>query len=220
MIRTALVDDHASFRGALAFMLDREEDLSVIAQAGTLTEAKAVLATTPVDVALVDLDLPDGYGLDLLPVLREHTPDAAVVVLSGSLRPETPALAVAAGAVGFLHKSVSTGTIAAAIRQVATGEMLFAAAEAVALMRQAAQYQTRTQATRQALEQLTLRERDVLGALAAGLDNQAIADRLYLSTATVRTHVGQILRKLGVDSRLQAALLAVRHGVVESEDLT
>lgn len=217
MIRVILVDDHASFRGALAFMLEREGDIEVVGQAGTLAEARQIAASTPADVALVDLDLPDGNGLDLLPVLHEHTAMTAVVILTGSVRPEKPALAVAAGAVGFLPKAVGTAEIVAAIRRVATGETLFTATEAVALMRQAAQYQTRTQATQRALEGLTRRERDVLRGLAAGLDNNAIAKRLYLSTATVRTHVGEVLRKLGVDSRLQAALLAVRHGEVDPD---
>lgn len=217
MIRVALIDDHASFRGALAFMLEREGDISVVGQAGTLAEARQLAAGTPADVTLVDLDLPDGSGLDLLPILHEHNATVAVVILTGSVRPEKPALAVAAGAVGFLPKAVGTAEIVAAIRRVASGETLFTATEAVTLMRQAVQYQTQNQATQRALEQLTRRERDVLRALAIGLDNNAIAERLYLSTATVRTHVGEILRKLGVDSRLQAALLAVRHGMVDPD---
>jgi DNA-binding NarL/FixJ family response regulator len=217
MIRVALIDDHASFRGALAFMLDHEEDLTVVAQAGSVAEAKAALSGVPIDVALIDLDLPDGHGLDLLPILHGHTPQVAVVILSGSIHPNSPALAVDAGAVGFLHKAVGTPEIAAAIRHVAEGETLFSAADSVMLMRHAAHYHARNQSAQRSLKQLTRREMDVLRALAAGLDNNAIAERLYLTTATVRTHVGEILRKLGVESRLQAALLAVRHGEGEGD---
>jgi DNA-binding NarL/FixJ family response regulator len=218
VIRVALIDDHVSFRGALAFMIERDEDISVVVQAGELEEARALLERESIDVALLDLDLPDGNGLDLLPLLREHNPDAAVVILTGSINPENPGLAIANGAVGFLHKSVSTADVTNAIKRAATGEALFSATEAVSLLRQAAQYQSRAQTTQRVLDQLTPREIDVLESLVDGLDNQAIADRLFLSTATVRTHVREILRKLDVDSRLQAALYAVRLGIVKLDE--
>ncbi len=219
MIRVLIADDHASFRAALAFMLELEEDLIVVGQAGSLTEARTILATAPLDVALIDLEFPDGHGLDLLPAIRTCNPEAATVILSGSVRPESAPLAVAAGAAGFLPKLASIEAIVTAIRRVAGGEMLFTAGEAVALMREAEQYQARTRETQQALGNLTPRELDVLRALAIGLDNQAIARRLFLSGGTTRTHVGSVLRKLGVSSRLQAALLAVRHGFVDLDDL-
>jgi DNA-binding NarL/FixJ family response regulator len=218
VIRVALIDDHVSFRGALAFMIERDEDISVVVQAGRFEETRAFLEREAIDVALVDLDLPDGNGLDLLPLLRERNPDSAVVILTGSIKPENPGLAIANGAVGFLHKSVSTADVIDAIKRAAAGEALFSATEAVSLLRQAAQYQSRVQTTQRVLDQLTPREIDVLEALADGLDNQAIADRLFLSTATVRTHVREILRKLNVNSRLQAALYAVRLGVVKLDE--
>jgi len=215
MIRVLLVEDHAVLRGALAFMLGREADLTVVAEAGSLAEARTVLAGASVDVALVDLNLPDGSGLEILVEIRHRNPRAAAVMLTGSVRPESQALAVAAGAAGFLHKSTDMATIATAIRRAAAGEPLLSPAETVTLLHQAAQYQTMTGAARRALDQLTPRELDILRELAAGHDNQTISDRLSLSTTTVRTHVTQVLRKLGVTSRLQAALLAVRHGVVD-----
>ncbi len=126
---------------------------------------------------------------------------------------------MASGASGFLHKSTSVAEIVTGIRQVAAGQPLITPAEAISLMSQAKLHQARTETSQRALRQLTPRERDVLRALAAGLDNQAIADHLHLGTATVRSHVVQILRKLDVNSRLQAALFAVRHGVVDEDDL-
>lgn len=219
MIRVLFVDDHASFRGAMAFMLARQEDITIVGQAGSLSEARAVLGDATVDVALIDLDLPDGQGIDLLPDLHKRHPEASAVILTGSIRPESQALAIAAGAVGFLHKSASVTEVESAVRQLAAGQSLITPTEALSLMRQAAQYQAQAQTAQRTLEQLTPRERDVLRALTAGLDNQGIADRLSLSVATVRVHVVQLLRKLEVDSRLQAALLAVRHGVVDQDDL-
>jgi len=219
MIRVMLVEDHASLRQSLAFLLEIDGDLRVVASVGTLAEARALLPATVVDVALLDLDLPDGEGLDLLPAIRQANPDADVIVLTGSIRPETKALAIAAGAMGFLHKITDVEAIRDAIRQVAAGQPLISPREALLLTREAVQYQARTASVQRLLSGLTARERDVLRALAHGLDNQAIADRLHLSTTTVRTHVTQILRKLDVESRLQAALFAVRHGLVTLDEL-
>ena len=219
MIQVFIVDDHASYRNALAFMLGHQPDLTVVAEAGSLAVARALLTRTVVDVALVDLDLPDGYGLDLLPEFRETNPDAAVIVLSGSARPHSKAKAIAAGAVGFLHKESDVQMIMDAIRQVATGQPLISPREAMALMREAAHYEARGQAAHRILAQLTPRERDVLSEVVGGHGDQAIADRLHLSTTTVRSHVAQLLRKLEVHSRLQAALFAVRHGLVNPDDL-
>lgn len=218
MIRVGLIDDHVSFRGALAFMLRREADISIELEAGRVSEARALLKSTTIDVALVDLDLPDGQGLDLLPLVRAHNPGAAALVLTGSTNPESPALAVANGAVGYLHKSASTAEVINAIRAAAAGESLFTAPELIALMREAVNLKAKDQSRRQTLDQLTQRELDVLRALGAGLDNQAIADQFFISTATVRTHVSEVLRKLNVDSRLQAALIAVRVGLVDLDD--
>lgn len=219
MVRVCIVDDHASFRDSLAFMVGYQDDLEIVGQAGSLAEARAMVASTAVDVALLDLDLPDGQGLELMPTIHSRNPAAAVIILTGSIRPESQALAIAAGAVGFLHKSTSVSEIVQAIRKVAGGQSLLSTSEAMSLMRRAAQHQARLQETQQILRELTPREREVLQALAGGLDNQAIADRLSLSVATVRTHVVRVLQKLNVSSRLQAALFAVRAGVVSSDDL-
>ena len=218
MIRVMLLDDHTVLRNALAVLLELEAELTVAAGAASLAEARAVLAETSVDVILVDLELPDGSGLDLVAELSREQPGTAAIVLTGSERPEIQALAVAAGAVGFLHKSTAASTLATAIRRVAAGESLLSPAETVSLLRQAASYDAQQQATRHALARLTPRERDVLRELAAGHDNQTIADRLNLGTETVRTHVAQVLRKLDVTSRLQAALVAVRIGLVDPQD--
>jgi DNA-binding NarL/FixJ family response regulator len=219
MIRVLLVDDHTSFRGALAFMIGREEDIDVVGQAGVLSEGEAVLASTPVDVALIDLDLGGGDGTDLIRALRARYPDAVAVVLTGSDRQESRVMAIAAGAVGVLHKSTSVDEIVAAIRKAAAGTPLISPVEAVALLREAVDLRARSDEGRRALAALTPREGDVLRALAAGLDNQAIADRLYISHETVRSHVVHILRKLGAESRLQAVLFALRHGFLTPDDL-
>lgn len=219
MIRVLIVDDHTSFRNALAFMLGRADTIEIAGEAGTLAEARHLLARGPVDVALVDLDLGGEEGTDLIAEMRRRHPEAVAVVLTGSLQPGNRALAVAAGAIGVLHKSSSVTDIVDAITRAAAGEPLISPAEAVSLMREAATRQARTAEGLRAIQQLTPREADVLRALATGLDNHAIAERLYISHETVRSHVVRILRKLGVESRLQAVLFALRHGFVTADDL-
>lgn len=214
MTNVMLVDDHTSFRQAVAFLVDREEDLTVVGQVGTIAEARTFLSGAKVDVCLLDMDLPDGEGTDLLPDLYRRCPGAAAIVLTGSYRPFNRARSIAAGASGFLSKASSIPEIVDAVRNVALGRSLIPHEEAMALMREARVYEAQLDTVRQALRRLTPRELDVLKALARGLDNQAIADELHLTTATVRSHVVKILHKLEVDSRLQAALIAVHHGLV------
>ena len=219
MIRLLLVDDHTSFRGALAFMLGREEDIEIAGEAGNLADARSVLERTPVDVALVDLDLNGEDGMILVQAMHARHPDAVAIVLTANQRAESRAMAVAAGAVGVLLKTASIPEVIAAVRQAAAGQALITPTELVELYRAAAAHQVKTAEGERALQSLTAREGDVLRALAEGLDNQAIADRLYIGHETVRSHIVRILRKLGAESRLQAVLIALRHGYINPNDL-
>lgn len=219
MIRLLVVDDHTSFRESLVFMLNLVEDLTVVAQAGNLEGAREAIKSTPIDVALLDLDVGGERGLDVIHELRIHHPNAVAIVLTGNTGAKSRAIAVAAGAVGMLHKSTSIQEIVLALRQAVAGEPLISPREAADLMQQGSMHLTNDAEGRAALEQLSHREQDVLRALAAGLDNQGIAQRLFVSPETVRTHIVRIYRKLGVDSRLQAVLFGVRHNFLTEDDL-
>jgi len=219
MIRILIVDDHTSFRESLAFMLDRVEDLSIAAQSGSIESAREAIGTTPVDLVLLDLDLAGERGLDLIQELRLRHPSAITIVLTGNAGARSRAMAVAAGAVGVLHKSTSIQEIVTTLRRAFAGEPLISSREAAELMRKGGLHQQIEVDGHKALQQLSQREQDVLRALAAGLDNQGIAERLFISPETVRSHIGRIYRKLGVDSRLQAVLFAVRHNFLTEEDL-
>ena len=211
-LRVLLVDDHLAFRQPLAFLLGREPDLAVVGQAGSLAEARPLLAAA--DVALVDLGLPDGDGADLIRELRAANPGARAVVLTASADPKRVAPAVAAGAAGVLHKSRSVAEIVAALRRLGAGEALLAPAAAVALLRQAGERRERERSAQAAIDRLTPRECEVLAALADGLSDKEIGERLGIARETVRTHLVKLLAKLGVDSRLQAVVVALRHGLV------
>ncbi len=217
MIRLLLVDDHAVSREPLALLLEREPDFAVAAQAGSVAEAREVLAGVEIDVALVDMNLPDGSGVDLIRDLRDRNPEALVLVVTASHDRHDHARAVAAGAAGVLHKSARTREIVDAIRRLCAGEPLLSPHQVIELLRFADRHRAQDQQARATLDLLTPREHEVLRLLAEGLSDKEIAERLTISERTVRAHMVNLLAKLGVDSRLQALVLAVRHGVVTIE---
>jgi len=215
MQRLLLVEDHASFRQTLALVFGGEPDFEVVAQAGTVAEAREVMGDREADLGVVDLSLPDGEGVDLIEDLRQANPHFAALVLTASLDRAEHARAVEAGAAGVLHKSADVDQILDAARRLAAGETLLSPEELVELLRLAGQSREEERAARASIEQLTRREREVLLALARGLSNKQIAEQLHMSVDTERTHMMNILNKLGVHSRLQALLFAARHGLVE-----
>ena len=211
--RILLVDDHASFRQGVAAALEGEPDFSIAGQAGSLAEASGMLRET--DVGIFDLGLPDGYGGDLIRALRTANPRAQALVLSSSQDRAEIAQAVESGAAGVLHKSAGMDEIIDAVRRPKAGETLLPLEDVVELLRFAGARKEEEYEAQQSIARLTDREREVLEALAEGLDAQQIAGRLHISAKTERNHVASILAKLGVHSRLQALVFAARHGVVE-----
>ena len=223
MIRVLLVDDHASLLESLAFMFEQDQDFAVVGEAKSLQEARDVLHTLAgvsggprsVDVAVVDMSLPDGEGTTLIGDLRATDPDCAVLILSGVEDPVQLARAAEAGVAGIMHKSAGTRDIINAARRLAAGEKLIPPGELFEMLRLAAYQRERDHAALAAIGRLTPREREVLQALAEGSDDHEIAGQLYVSAGTVRTHVANILAKLGAASRLQALVLAAQYGAVK-----
>jgi PAS domain S-box-containing protein len=212
-IRILLVDDHASLREAMASVFEREPGFSVVGQAGSLAEARGML--DGVDVAIIDLSLPDGYGGDLIKEMRDANPHAMALVLSAHFDRADTARAVEVGAAAVLHKSVGIHEVVEAVRRLRAGESLLPLEEVVELLRFAGVRNEQEHDARRAIAGLTPREREVIEALAEGLDGREIADKLSISLRTERNHMASIMAKLGVHSRLQALVFALRHGVVD-----
>jgi DNA-binding NarL/FixJ family response regulator len=208
--RVLLVEDHASFREALAYVLGGEPGFTVTAQAGSLEDAR--VAIRDADVALVDLGLPDGAGAEVIRELRRANRRCRLMVLSASLDEFELLHAVEAGAVGVLHKSSGVTEIAGAIGRLVRGEdpMPEETRTKLRLVGSTVERETRRDA-----ERLTPRERKVLWALGQGLDNDEIARRLGITLRTERAHMVHILAKLGAHSRLEALVRAARCGAVE-----
>jgi two-component system nitrate/nitrite response regulator NarL len=215
MQRLLLVEDHASFRQTLALVFDQEPDFEVVAQAGSVAEARRVMRGREADLGVIDLALPDGAGVELIEELREANPLFAALVLTASLDRAEHARAIEAGAAGVLHKSADVDEIMDTTRRLAAGETLISPEELVEMLRLAGQSREEEREARASIEQLTRREMEVLKALGEGLSNKEIAEKLHMSVDTERTHMMNILNKLGVHSRLQALLFAARHGLIE-----
>ena len=206
-----LVEDHASLRQTLAFVFDQQPDFEVVAQAGSLGEARRVMRGSEADLGVIDLALPDGEGVELVEDLREVNPLFAALVLTASLDRTEHARAIEAGAAGVLHKSADVDEIMDATRRLAAGETLISPEELAEMLHLAGE----SHEARASIEHLTRRELQVLKALGEGLSNKEIAERLHMSVDTERTHMMNILNKLGGHSRLQALLFAARHGLIE-----
>ncbi len=213
MSRVLLVEDHATFREPLSFMFNREPEFEVVAQAGSLEEARGVLVG--IDFAVVDLDLPDGDGTELIGPLRALNPRGMVMVLTASADREAHARAVEAGAAGVLHKSVRVGEVVESARRLMAGESLLSTDEVVELLRLAGRSREFGREAQRSVEQLTPRELEVLQALADGLSDKEISESLHVGVGTVRNHLMSVFGKLGVNSRLQALVFALRQGIVK-----
>jgi DNA-binding NarL/FixJ family response regulator len=212
-----LVEDHVSFRQALAFMFEREPEFEVIGQVGSVGEVRELPdgLLRDVEVAVVDLALPDGDGLELIEDLSSNEPQIMTLVLSASLESGRFARAIEAGAGGVLHKSTPIKDIIGAVRRLKAGEALLSPGEVIEMLRVVSREREEKREALQAIEKLTSREREILRALAEGLESREIAEKLNITVETERTHMVNILSKLGVHSRLQALVFAARHGLVE-----
>jgi DNA-binding NarL/FixJ family response regulator len=212
-VRVLLVEDHASVRQAIASAFERETDFEVVGEAASLAEARGLLED--VDVAVLDLGLGDGYGADLIEELHRVTPRAQALVLSATLDRAEIARAVQCGAAGVLDKLANLGEVVDSVRRLRAGETLMPMDEIAELLRFADDQHRSEHDEREAIADLTAREREVLSALAEGLDTARMADRLHISIRTARNHISNILAKLGVHSQLQALVFALRYGVVD-----
>jgi DNA-binding NarL/FixJ family response regulator len=211
VIRVLVADDHAVVREGLRAFLALQDDVEVVGEAADGEEAVAAVASLQPDVALVDLVMPGVDGLEAIKRIRASNAPTRVIVLTSFADEDKMLPAVRAGAVGYLLKDVDPQALVAAIRTVHDGETLLHPAVVRELVREVAGDGREPPPE----NPLTHREREVLALIARGRANKAIAFELGVAEKTVKTHVSNILAKLGVSDRTQAALLAVREGLVD-----
>jgi len=207
-IRVLIIDDHEVLASSLAVVLDAEEDITAVGVAMTLEQAQAMIGTVQPDVLLLDHRMPDGDGVAAIPTLLAGRPTTGVVVLTASAADHVLLAAIEAGASGFLSKTRSLDEVTAAVRAAAAGESVISPELLARLLPRFGR------GGPHAVDELTEREREVLGLVAEGLSNAAIAERLVVSVHTVRNHIASLSGKLGAHSKLEALSIAVRRGLL------
>jgi NarL family two-component system response regulator LiaR len=209
-----IADDHAVVRQGLRTFLELQPEIEVVGEAADGEEAVATVERLSPDVVLMDLVMPGLTGVEAIERIREHRPAVRVIVLTSFGDDERVFAAVRSGAAGYLLKDLQPQELVTAIRTAHRGEALLHPAVAARLMeRFAADGRQRSSA-----DLLTRREHEVLGLIAHGMSNKAIARELGVADRTVKAHVSNILGKLGLTDRTQAALYAVREGLVDLRD--
>ena len=206
--RVLVVDDHEVLASSLALVLDTEPDLTSVGVAGSLADARRLIGTTAPDVLLLDHRLPDGDGVTAIPELRQLRPTLRVVVLTASAADHVLIAAIEAGASGFVSKTRGLEEVTAAVRAAATGEAVISPELLTRLLPRLGRRSPTPH------QDLTEREREVLGLVADGMTNAAIAEHLVVSVHTVRNHVANLSSKLGAHSKLEALSIAVREGLL------
>ena len=206
-IRVMLVDDHAVVRSGLSAFLLAYDDLELVAEASSGERAIQLCQQAQPDVVLMDLMMPGMDGATATGLIREKCPQIQVIALTSFKEKELVEGALQAGAIGYLLKDVSADELAHAIRAAATGKPTLAP-EAAQVLIQA----TRAPADKPGFD-LTDREREVLGLMIEGLNNNKIAERLVVSVSTAKFHVSSILSKLGVTSRTEAVAVALQNNL-------
>jgi two-component system nitrate/nitrite response regulator NarL len=209
-IRVLLVDDHSLFRSGIRSLLQRHAEFTVVGEAADGVEGIKRAQQLKPDVVLLDLNMPGMSGVETLQLMQQDCPGTAIIMLTVSEESHDLAVAMRAGARGYLIKNIETDYLLRAIRRAAAGETVVAEAMTGKLV---AQLQQGGQAERPVsdLDKLTPREKDILECLARGESNKTIARRLDLAESTVKIHVQNVLKKLKLSSRVQAAVFAVEH---------
>ncbi|WP_310786422.1 response regulator transcription factor [Mycobacterium sp. Z3061] len=208
MVKVFLVDDHEVVRRGLVDLLASDPELEVIGEAGSVSEAMARIPALKPDVAVLDVRLPDGNGIELCRDLLSAVPELRCLMLTSFTSDEAMLEAILAGASGYVVKDIKGLELARAIKEVGAGKSLLdnrAAAALMAKLRGGGE-------KKDPLAALTEQERTLLGLLGEGLTNRQIADRMYLAEKTVKNYVSRLLAKLGMERRTQAAVFASRLG--------
>ncbi|AKN70486.1 LuxR family transcriptional regulator [Streptomyces sp. PBH53] len=208
-IRVFLLDDHEVVRRGVRDLLDDEPDITVTGEAATVEQALARVPALRPDVAVLDVRLPDGDGVTTCRELRSRLPELACLMLTSFDDEEALLDSIMAGASGYVLKQIQGSDLVSAVRTVAGGQSLLDPSAATRLMARLRAGQ-QPEAEPDALPGLTEREREILALIGEGLTNRQIGRRLYLAEKTVKNHISRLLAKLGVERRVQAAVIATQ----------
>lgn len=216
-IHLVIVDDHELFRDGLVNILSAEEDIEVVGQGGSGREAIKLAGDLLPDIILLDLDMPNG-GLNAARIIAEQYPVIKIAVLTASESEDHLIEALKVGARAYILKGVAARELLRIIRAVHSGESYVPPALATSILVEMDEEKTNASRPHTPFDELTDRERGILEKLAEGLSNKEIGEQLYISEKTVKHYVTNILQKLHVRNRVEAALLALKSGEVKGSD--
>jgi two-component system response regulator NreC len=212
VIRALVVDDHAVVRAGIRLLLDREDDIEVVGEAGSARDAVFNVRALRPDVVLLDVVMPGESGIEVLPSLLKESPESKVLVLSMQDDPSYVREAFAAGASGYVLKEAADEEVVAAVREIADGGSYVHPALGARMVTAEAQARAAAEA-----DPLSDREREVLRLLALGHTNQEIAKMLYISVRTAETHRAHIMQKVRLETRADLVAYALERGLLEPE---
>ncbi|MFK0121041.1 response regulator [Streptomyces sp. NPDC090994] len=208
-IRVFLLDDHEVVRRGVHDLLDDEPDITVVGEAATVAQALVRVPALRPHVAVLDVRLPDGDGVSLCRELRSRLPELACLMLTSFDDEEALLDSIMAGASGYVLKQIQGSDLVSAVRTVAAGQSLLDPSATARLMARL-RHGPEPEPEPDALPGLTGREREILALIGEGLTNRQIGGRLYLAEKTVKNHISRLLAKLGVERRIQAAVIATQ----------
>jgi len=212
MISIAIIEDHQMLIDALSVMLSSSSEFSFAGSANNLNDGLALIERTQPDVLLLDVGLPDGDGLDVLPEVKRRFPHTQVVILTSMTDEDVLVRALDSGVSGFVSKSGALADLFSSIRKAAQGEIVVPPSLLLGLLKRLPHGKVSSD-EEHVWEELTAREHEILELLARGRSGADIAKALNIAPLTVRTHVRNIMAKLGVHSRLEAVAFAQKHGI-------
>lgn len=216
MVSVAIVEDHQVFAQALELMMRNQPGFQFAGSAYTLKDGYSLINKTSPDVLLLDIGLPDGDGLLLVPYVKKISRNTQVVVLTCHSDEATLMRAIDSGISGFMSKGCSLPELINTIQQAANGEIILPTSMLVGLLRRMPKEKAVVNQNEQIYEKLTGREQEILARLARGMSGCTIADELSIAPLTVRTHIRNLISKLGVHSRLEAVAFAINNGLIQT----
>jgi two-component system, NarL family, nitrate/nitrite response regulator NarL len=216
-IRILMIDDHAVLRAGLRMIIESRTGMLVVGEAENRRESLAAIANETPDIILLDLDLGDENGLDMLPELLATVPDARIILLTGLRDADVQRRAILLGAMGLVSKQKAPDTVIRAIEKVYAGEVWLDRAMIASILNDRVNTSVTAEQNIETLRiaKLTDREREVIQLIGEGIKNRQIAARLYISEATVRHHLTSVFAKLGVTDRFELLIYAFQHGLAK-----
>jgi DNA-binding NarL/FixJ family response regulator len=215
MITVAMIEDHQILVDSLSLMLRYESDIDFLGSASTISKGQSLVEETNPDVLLLDVGLPDGSGLDLIPEVKRVSPDTNIVVLTSLSDEATLMRVIDSGISGFVSKNSQLSDLMETIRKAADGEIVIPTSLLVGLLMRLPRDKAAAYQDEKGWGRLTVREQEVLELLASGKSGNEIAEELHIAPLTVRTHIRNLMAKMGVHSRLEAVTFGLKNGIID-----